>query len=160
MKNLFLLALSSILFFACQNKENQAGSSGNTMDEKYQILLGEAQRKDSIIEEFFKAINEIEDNLERIKQSDKIENLRIGSEYGQDKKAQMVEDIMLINELMLINRQKIRQLEKQLVASSIKSSEFQKLIVRLELQLDEKQVELKRTKEKLLKVNNSGSGGG
>jgi hypothetical protein len=154
MKALILLFSVSVLLMACQN-ETPLDPNVKDGSEELQKLKQELLEKDSLMEAYFKAINEIENNLSVIRENERLVQLNLGSEGSRDQKEIIIEDIKAINELMINNRQRISNLEKQLKTGNVKSVELQKMLARLELSLEEKDMELNRMKNELLKLNNS-----
>lgn len=155
MKKIFFPLVISAIIVSCENSPKQEDPATVQLSSENQKLLEDAKLKDSIIEEYFRAINEIEDNLDLIKQSERLVTISMNNESGMDSKNLIVEDIRLIGDLMLKNKERVSQLEKQMKNSSIKSKEFEKLIHRMELQLEEKNQDLERLRDELLKLNNS-----
>jgi hypothetical protein len=154
MKALIFLFSVSVLLMSCQN-ETPLDPNVKDGSEELQKLKQELLEKDSLMEAYFKAINEIENNLSVIRENERLVQLNLGSEGSRDQKEIIIEDIKAINELMINNRQRINNLEKQLKTGNVKSVELQKMLARLELSLEEKDMELNRMKNELLKLNNS-----
>ncbi len=154
MKKIFYYLALSLFVISCNNESNDIPAEDALSAENLK-LIQEAQFKDSIIEEYFKAINEIEDNLDLIKQSEKIVNLSLNDEVGKNRKDQIIEDIRFINDLMLKYNEQVSALEKKMKNSALKSKEMERMIHRMEIQLEEKNHELMYMRAELLKLNNS-----
>jgi hypothetical protein len=156
MKKIFYYLAVSAFLISCNNNESGMGnSSAEILSAENLRLIQEAKLKDSLMEEYFKTINEIEESLDLIKQNERLVDINLKDEAGRDGKNKIAEDIMVINELMLKYNAQVSQLEKQMKSNDFKSKEFEKLILRMELQLEEKNQNLSRMRAELLKLNNS-----
>jgi hypothetical protein len=154
MKKIFYFLFLSIIVVSCSNPSNGDDATLEGLSAENAKLLRETQLKDSLMEEYFKTINEIEESIDLIKQSERIVNINMNDEHGNDRN-RITDDLKFINELMLKYNAQVSKLEKQMMNNGLKSKEFEKLILRMELQLEEKNQSLARMREKLLKLNNS-----
>lgn len=149
MKKIVFLLLPVILFSMCTNKK---------AIEEAQLRSDSLQRvslqKDSAIYAFMGTFNEIESNLQEIKAKENIITLNAG-EMGSPKKRedQINEDINFIYDLMLQNKERVADLEKQLKRANIKSAELQKTIANLQSKLQEKDVQILNLREELKNMN-------
>jgi len=145
-RNRVAILLMSLLFMAC-TKSND----GNLSDEK-ETLAAENIRLNEELEGYMRTFNEIEINLDSIKEREGDIKLKEtdGLEYSEDAKAAILEDIAMIDNLMIENRKKIEQLLFQLDYSE---SEFQKMVVRLNRRVEEEDERLASMKSELEKLN-------
>jgi archaellum component FlaC len=153
MKNLVIIALALITFVGCNNKEHEAELE-KLRQEKAQLELESASR-DSAINSFMEALNEIEDNLSEVKQKQSsITVVAKGSgEIEGTTKDRINEDINFINELMEENKRKIASLQSKLKNSNFKISELEKLVAKMNETILEKDMEIGKLKEELTKLN-------
>ena len=117
-------------------------------------LSGQITQKDSAIFGFIRAFNEIQDNLDVIKDKEKM--LTTSSQSGeldQDQKDKIIGDIQAIYDLMVKNKQKLGSMNKKLKKANLKISEFEQMIERLNGQIAEKDVEISELKSQLEKLN-------
>ena len=139
-------------------------SCGNGVDEVQQRyedslkninsnLSGQVTAKDSAIFGFIRAFNEIQDNLDVIKDKEKILTSSGKGELDQDKKDQIIGDIQAIYDLMVKNKQKLSSVNKKLKKANLRIAEFEKMIERLNQQIAEKDVEISELKSQLEKLN-------
>ncbi|MBN1252480.1 MAG: hypothetical protein JXR51_16750 [Bacteroidales bacterium] len=114
-----------------------------------------ANNKDMTINDFLKSFNEIESNLETIKQKENIISLKAHGdiELDQTDKDKINDDILAIYELMNTNKKTINNLRYQLKKANIKESEFNKIINRLTQELEQKNEEIELLKNNLAKLN-------
>lgn len=151
MKKLFYLVL--IIPFVL----NSCGNSGEVdkLKAEKDSLQRIAESKDETINDFIRSFNEIESNLETIKQKEKIISMKAHGdiELDENSKDKINDDILSMYELMKKNKETISKLEKKLKRSNIKSSEFKKMIVTLQDQIRTKDAQLEDMKNNLAKLN-------
>ncbi len=152
MRKFSVLILLSVLFFSCDVKES----------DEYKALLNE---NDSLIDisinneetiiDFVSSINEIEENLEIIKEKENLITLNSTSdiELEQDQVDKINDDIRQIYELVQENKSKIKTLNKKLKNSKNKNSDLKKMIERLTKDIEQKDIEIKTLREELLNMN-------
>ena len=161
MKNIVRLFIFSILvanFFlsSCGNsKEEEAlKAHEDSLQNVNHSLSGQVVAKDSAIFGFIRAFNEISDNLDVIKDKEKILTTSSKSgELDQDKKEQIIGDIQAIYDLMVKNKQKLSLVNKKLKKANLRIADFEKMIERLNAQIAEKDSEILELKTQLEKMN-------
>ncbi len=119
-----------------------------------QNLSGQVVAKDSAIFGFIRSFNEIQENLDVIKDKEKL--LTTSSQTGeldQNQKDKIIGDIQAIYDLMVKNKQKLSSVNKKLKKANLKISEFEKMIERMNNQIAEKDVEISELKTQLEKMN-------
>jgi predicted nucleic acid-binding Zn-ribbon protein len=153
MKKLFIIALVPFIFAACENKEQTARIQ--QLEEEQNMILSEAQTKDSLINDFMQTLNEIESNLAEIKSREKLisKETASGTELNKSARQRVNEDIRLINELMAENKQKIESLNKKLKQSNIRIAEFEKMVESTNQQLAIRDKEIDSLKTELSTLN-------
>lgn len=114
----------------------------HTRDHKSQLALMENQRisythqlteRDSTLNDWLTSFDEIERNLQMIKEKEKIITVNSsGTEVSKDKRNQIMEDIKNINALLDENKKKIAQLNAQLKKSGNTITGLQTRITELE----------------------------
>jgi DNA repair exonuclease SbcCD ATPase subunit len=114
-----------------------------------------SESKDATINDFMKSFNQIESNLETIKQKENIISLQAHGdvELDQTAKDKINDDILAIYELMNKNKNTITRLEKQLKKANINAQEFKKMISRMEEELKAKDQQIESLKNDLAKLN-------
>jgi septal ring factor EnvC (AmiA/AmiB activator) len=105
------------------------------------------------VEAFENAFTEIQNNLNTIKEKEKI--ITNASKEGNVKAVedQINEDIQAIYELMEKNRQKVASLNSKLKSSNTKMEGLEKMIANLEVQIQQKDAEITDLKSKLEQLN-------
>jgi vacuolar-type H+-ATPase subunit I/STV1 len=151
----YCLLLLLPLFFACgSGSENAVNPVEDSLKNINQNLSGQVVAKDSAIFGFIRSFNEIQENLDVIKDKEKL--LTTSSQTGeldQNQKDKIIGDIQAIYDLMVKNKQKLSSVNKKLKKANLKISEFEKMIERMNNQIAEKDVEISELKSQLEKMN-------
>jgi predicted nucleic acid-binding Zn-ribbon protein len=143
------LPLMLILVVAC------SGPSKKQLSEEKETLLMEAAQKDKDLNELVNALNAIDENLQQIKEKEKIIALNMNSPEVSSTNIQekINNDIQDIYNLMLANKQHINDLEKKLKQSGSENKNLNSLVSRLNKELKEKSVEIITLKDQLTAKN-------
>jgi DNA repair exonuclease SbcCD ATPase subunit len=116
---------------------------------------GKLIEKDSVISDFLISFNEIQSNLEEIKQKENIISVsRAGNaESASTNKEQIVQDINSIKELMQKNKDRLSTLQSKLKNSNFKNEALQKLVERLTNDVKAKDEQIAQLQEQLTNSN-------
>lgn len=157
MKKYFVVALAVILA-GCQQKQQQIDRLNVVRDSLTQVAF----EKDSAIMEFLAGFNEIQENLDSIKTVEKLVTVR-SSQSGELKgsqKAQIIEDIVLLNELLQKNKELTASLQKKLSSANAKVgqlqgmvAEFERMVANLNLQVEAKDAEIAQLTQDIQRLN-------
>ncbi len=149
MKKLFFLL--PILFVMCQGPSTTEIQKTQATNDSLQRLVIE---RDSALYAFMETFNTIESNLQEIKAKENIISINTSDDLNQPNRENKINDeIQAIYDLMLENKSKVAQLERQLKRANINSSELQQAIKSLHLKLQEKDVEILQLREELKTMN-------
>ncbi len=116
--------------------------------------------KDRQMNNLVAALIEIDENLQEIKEKEKLITLNVASNEsgGESIEDRINRDIQVIYDLMLQNKEQISKLEKQLQQSGANNTNLNKLVKRLNAQLKDKTIEIIELQQKLesqsLKISN------
>jgi DNA repair exonuclease SbcCD ATPase subunit len=149
MKHIALLTIAAIFLFSCnQGKLDQLSL------EKDSLRL-ETDRRDSIINTLFQSFNQIEENLATIREKEGLisQNTQPGAEIRESVQQRISNDIEIINELMIKNREAIQELNRKLKRANIQLGEFEKMVQRLKLTIAEKDEEIEILTARLSDLN-------
>ena len=111
---------------------------------------------DETIISYIQSFNEIQENLEKIKEKEKIISISTAEgdiEKKQEIKDKINDDIKAIYELLQYNKQTIKDLERKLRNSDMKVGELEKMLVRLTQQIEEKDMAIEQLKTELEKLD-------
>jgi DNA repair exonuclease SbcCD ATPase subunit len=149
MKRYLVILLLPLFFAACDPNEKV-----KELEAERDSILAQSQNKDQIINGFVQSLNEVQDNLNSIKEKEKI--IRVNSEgtsLNETAKESINNDILEIYKLMLDNKKKLSSLRSQLKKSNMKISEFKKMIDKMTRQMEAKDAEIETLKDQLAKKN-------
>jgi len=153
MKNkLLLILLMATLAFnltSCNRKEMEK------LRRERDSLANLTNEKQSKIDEYLSYFNEIQQNLNTIKQKEHIITLQTSdtTEMTPAMKDQINNDILTIYQLMQENKDALTKLKKQIKSSGIKNKQLEETIALYEQQMKQKDDEIASLKEKLEKMN-------
>ncbi len=131
MKKLVFFVLGIIVFGACQNNKKDAQSLIVAKDSLEQVLAF----KDSSIASFLNDFSAIQANLDSIKELEKIVSVQSGSnrELNASQKQRIIEDITMLHQLLLKNKELTASLQKKLKNANLKIGDLGETIAGLEL---------------------------
>jgi uncharacterized coiled-coil protein SlyX len=151
----FTLFILFVALYSCGGgNENATNPVEDSLKNINQNLSGQVVAKDSAIFGFIRSFNEIQENLDVIKDKEKL--LTTSSQTGeldQNQKDKIIGDIQAIYDLMVKNKQKLSSVNKKLKKANLKISEFEKMIERMNNQITEKDAEISELKGQLEKMN-------
>lgn len=148
-----LLSMSAFTFNACKDSEKEGNPLADSLNAVNGDLNGKLGEKEAALQEFIASFNEIQDNLNAIKDKEKIVT-KVSSEGDvKSKQGQIQEDIQAIYDLMEKNKNRIGSLSKKLKDSKVKMEGLEKMIENLQNSLNQKDEEIADLKTKLEGLN-------
>ncbi len=148
MKRIVVFVIGVILFSACHNYKKDAQRLSIVQDS----IMKEAALKDSSIVDLLGDFNEIQNNLDSIKELEKMVTVqsKTQGELTSTQKQRIIEDIMLINELMQKNKELISSLQKKLRNSNYKIGELEGTLNQLQLMVNNLETEMQGKNEVIM----------
>ncbi len=149
-----ILSIGSSTFTGCKHDpevvknplaDSLAAVNGN--------LSGQLNEKEAALQEFIASFNEIQENLNAIKEKEKIVTAESGKGDVKSKQGQIKEDIQSIYDLMAKNKNRIGSLTKKLKDSNLKLEGMEKMIENLQMSIDQKDAEIADLKAKMEGLN-------
>lgn len=149
-KILYLILVSVVVLTTGCNKKEIA-----RLQAQRDSLLAVGSSKDASLVEFVDAFNEIQANLDTIKQKEMvIDNTAKGTmEVKGSKKEQIQSDINYIYNLLQKNRELVAQLSDKLKKSNKQTAELQKMIENLNKMISEKDAQIAQLTDELGRMN-------
>jgi hypothetical protein len=151
MKLLLKASLLLVLLFvqlSCNRREQQKTeicSNSDTIEFSNQL-----KEKDEIINNYLKAFNEIQDNLNKIKEKEKVITVFSKSaELQKSNKDLIIGDIQFIYDLLNKNRKMLIEMNRKFNHVTTKNNELEKLNANLITKISEQELDIKSLKEKL-----------
>ena len=150
---LFLVAAvitaSSLFTISCGGSEKEANPLADSLSNVNGELNGQLSEKEKAMQEFVTAFNEIQDNLNAIKEKEKIVTSQSQSGDVKSKEESIKEDIQAIYDLLAKNKNRIGSLTKKLKDSKSKITGLEQMIATLQSQIDAKDGEISELKSQL-----------
>jgi hypothetical protein len=148
-----IIFLSLLIVSGCGKKKEQQILD---LQSKNAQLVAASAKKDSLMNELFNSINDIERNLTDITAREKMITASAPTQevkVNEDVRNKIMDEIILINNIMEENKKRIAQLKDQLKKSDAKIGALQETIQMLTKKLEDKETELASLKEELTKKN-------
>lgn len=147
MKNIGIILMSMLFLASCDQREKE-------LELKLTEMQQLAAQKDQDIDSFIASLNNIQTNLDSIKELEGIVTARaISGETSTNAEDAIVDDMMLIYDNMKRTRSQIETLEKKLEQSSISSDNLKQMLTNLKNDLKKKDEEIAMLKEGLAEAN-------
>ena len=149
---LVILIAAGVIFYSMYKRE-QKRQIAMMEDQKYSFTELLTQR-DSTINDWVLTFDQIEKNLQAIKEKEKIITMNASDrEFSKDRKQQIQEDINYINTLLDQNKKKIASLNEQLKRSGGTIKGLQNKITELEAAMKQSEIEISDLKTALTEKN-------
>lgn len=150
----FGLVMSLAVFVACDNKpEKEPNPLADSLASDNDQLKGQLSEKEAAVQEFINAFNDIQANLDEIKEKEKIVSTSAQGGDVKSKEEQIKQDIQSIYELMARNKARLSSLNKKLKTANTKIEGLEKMIATLEAQLNDKDVQIGELTNKIEQLN-------
>jgi DNA repair exonuclease SbcCD ATPase subunit len=152
MKNFFIILLTAITLVSCGGGSSAEMERMRREIDSLKSLSADAMATSDM---YFADINEIFESLQEVKRKQGIitQTSSGGGEIPADKKTLIQEDIMLIDQLMAENKEKLEALRNKIKKGDKKMAELEKTIANLQLLIDEKDQEIANLKSQLERLN-------
>ncbi len=155
-KLILILLLTPLAWFAQSCSGNQEPEKDPVKDSLTSVtgeLSGTVESQRASLDSFFRAFNDIQANLDEIKQKEKIITQSTATGDVANREEQIKADIAAIYDLMVKNKQRLASAKKSLKQSDLKTAEMQKTIDNLQASLDAREQEITTLKSQLEALN-------
>lgn len=155
-KLILILLLTPLAWFAQSCSGNQEPEKDPVKDSLTNVtgeLSGTVESQRASLDSFFRAFNDIQANLDEIKQKEKIITQSTATGDVANREEQIKADIAAIYDLMVKNKQRLASAKKSLKQSDLKTAEMQKTIDNLQASLDAREQEITTLKSQLEALN-------
>lgn len=124
-------------------------------------LLEAKQKLQQEIDDYFSAMNQIEQNIEKIKSTENSISIQpVGQELDEDSRNKINEDLQYLNDMLQANKDELARLKSKIKRSALKSTELERTISRLTQALEDEtnkvaslQTELSRKDSLIVQLN-------
>lgn len=144
-----LISASSLFTTSCGSSEKEANPLADSLSAVNGELNGQLTEKEQALQEFVNSFNEIQENLNAIKEKEKIVSANSQSGDVKSKEETIKEDIQAIYDLMSKNKNRINSLSKKLKNANSKIKGLEEMIASLQAQIDAKDGEISDLKSQL-----------
>lgn len=135
----FPLVILILLLTSC----GKQSSDYKRLQEQNDSLVNAKQSLQREVDGYFSAMNQIEQNIEKIKSTEKSITIQpVGQELDDDARTKINDDLAYLNDMLRSNKEELAKLKSQLRNSSFKSSELDRTITRLTQMLEEETMKL------------------
>jgi hypothetical protein len=132
--NIFSLIIILLLLVSCGHQS----ADYKKLKSQNDSLLSAKQKLQEEVDGYFSAINEIEQNIEKIKSAENIISIQPQSDnLDDDARTKINEDLAYLHEMLRTNRDELAALKEKLKKSGFKSSELEHTISRISKLLEE-----------------------
>jgi len=155
MKKIFLIAALALplLWTSCGNGGKEENPLADSLSNVNNGLNSKVSDQEKTINDFVTSFNEIQDNLDAIKEKEKIVSKVSMDGDVKSKEGQIVDDLQAIYDLMNKNKQKIANMSAKLKKANGRIEELEKMLTRLQTQIEEKDGQIAELKAQLEKMN-------
>lgn len=143
------LAAISMVSPSCGSGEKEANPLADSLSMVNGELNGQLSEKEKALQEFVNSFNEIQENLNAIKEKEKIVTAQSQSGDVKSKEETIQADIQAIYDLLAKNKNRIASLSKKLKKANSKIDGLEEMIANLQAQIDSKDNEIADLKSQL-----------
>jgi len=144
-----VMSASSLCFTSCKGDEKEKNPLADSLALVNGSLNGELSEKEVALQEFVSSFNEIQENLNAIKEKEKIVSSSSKSGDVKSKEEAIKEDIQAIYDLMSKNKKRLGTLTKKLKNANSKIAGLEEMIATLQAQVEAKETEIGNLKAQL-----------
>lgn len=135
MKPIFLISVLLVLMFSSCGKQS---SDYQRLKAQNDSLLNAKHKLQDEVDGYFSAMNQIEQNIEKIKSTENTISMQpVGQDLDDDTRTKINEDLVYLNDMLQTNKQELARLKSRLKKSAFRSSELEQTITRLTKALEE-----------------------
>jgi len=135
MKPLFpIIVVSLLIFLSC----GQQSSDYKALKAQNDSLLRAKSQMQQELDDYFSAMNQIEQNIEKIKETQGVLSTQPeSSELDVDARVKINEDLEYLNQMLQTNKDELARLKSKIKRSAFKSEELERTLSRLTKALEE-----------------------
>lgn len=149
MKPILLTLAVLLLMFSSCGKQSSDYQRLRAENDSLQNAKNKLQNE---IDGYFSAMNQIEQNIEKIKSTEKTISIQpVGQELDDDTRTKINEDLTYLNDMLQTNKEELARLKSKLKKSAFKSSELEQTITRLTKSLEEETTNVAMLRTELAK---------
>jgi len=149
MKSLFFwLFFLGVLLTSC----GKFSSDYKALQAQNDSLLNSKIKLQQEVDGYFTAMNQIEQNIEKIKNTENIISIQpVGKDLSEDQRTKINEDMTFLNDMLQSNKTELARLKSKLKKSAFRSTQLESTIARLTKSLEEETLKVSQLQEELAK---------
>jgi DNA repair exonuclease SbcCD ATPase subunit len=148
-----IVLVSGVLLTNCGGADKKVNPLADSLKNVNGKLSGQLNEKEEALQEFIASFNDIQENLNQIKEKEKIVTNASSKGDVRSRHGQIKEDIQAIYDLMAQNKIRISSLSQKLKQSNLKLSGMEKMIENLQNSLNLKDEEIADLKTRIEGLN-------
>ena len=130
----YTFALMAVILTSC----GKNSSDYKALQAQNDSLMNSKVKLQQEVDSYFSAMNQIEQNIEKIKETEKVISVQpVGTELTPDVRTKVNEDMTYLFDMLRANKQELARLKSKLRKSAFKSSQLEKTIIKLTKSLEE-----------------------
>lgn len=153
MKKLFLILLIAPFWFACEDDKPVTDPVKDSLTAETNRLSGITSEQAASLDSFFRAMNDIQANLDAIKEKEKMIANDTSKGDVNSRKDKITADIEAIYAMMVENKQRLASAKKNLNSANLQITSMQTTIDNLNNTLVTREAEITELKDNLEKKN-------
>ena len=131
---LFSLSILLVLFTSC----GKQSSDYKSLKAQNDSLMNSKQKLQEEVDGYFSAMNQIEQNIEKIKNTENTISIQpVCKELDDDMRTKINDDMTYLNDMLQANKDELARLKAKIKRSAFRSSELERTITRLTKALEE-----------------------
>jgi len=154
MKTPIFIFVAMFAIAACNNTSKEEVQKIKSLAKEDSVRAVQATQKDSLITAYLNDLNEIQDNLDRIKEREKIITMKPAEMNSGDKET-VVAEIKELDEWIVANDKKMNSLQHRLKGMDTKNTKLQSLVDHLTQETAQKDEEIAELQNRLGKADDS-----
>ncbi|MGC9331298.1 MAG: hypothetical protein ACP5DZ_05395 [Bacteroidales bacterium] len=157
-KLVFLFLASGLILFSCNTNKKKTETDNQAeriaaLEAENKKLQKNAEQKDESLKQFIQAFNDINENLQIIKQKEDIISMSATENPQGVSSEQIQNDILLIYELLQENKKTLKELHSNLQKANMINKEMEKSLKILSKTVEKKDKEIQKYRIKLESQN-------
>jgi hypothetical protein len=148
-----LIIITMVAMVSCNHTGTEQVEKIKSLAQQDSMRAVQENEKDSLITAYLDDLNDIQDNLDRIKEREKIITMR--SPGDMDDRQMTVAEIKELDDWIVSNDKKMNDLQVMLKKMDVKNTKLESLVAHLTQEIAEKDEEISGLQAKLSKANDS-----
>ncbi|MBI3512444.1 MAG: hypothetical protein HY064_17425 [Bacteroidetes bacterium] len=153
MKKICFLLLLTPFWFSCSSDGPAKDPVKDSLTNANENLNGVNSKQAAALDSFFRAMNDIQTNLDEIKKKEKIITADTTGGDVSSRKDQITNDISAIYDMMVKNKQRLAAAKKNLKSADLKIASMQTTIDNLTKELADREQEITELRDQLQALN-------